>query len=76
MSLLAQLLGLFWTIIHGVIQLAFSAIKKVMQRWRPLHVHAANTIRKLCLGDCDLLKCCVFFMPSSFFYYWCIWWQV
>ncbi|KAH1192960.1 hypothetical protein GmHk_19G054093 [Glycine max] len=27
-SLLAQLLVLFWTIIHGVIQLAFSAIKK------------------------------------------------
>ncbi|KAG4974972.1 hypothetical protein JHK87_031793 [Glycine soja] len=32
--------------INTISELAFSAIKKVMQRWRPLHVHAANTIRK------------------------------
>ncbi|XP_028189459.1 uncharacterized protein LOC114375793 [Glycine soja] len=33
--------------INTISELAFSAIKKVMQRWRPSHVHVANIIRKL-----------------------------
>ncbi|RZB86675.1 hypothetical protein D0Y65_026658 [Glycine soja] len=32
--------------INTISELAFNGIKKLMQRWRPSHVHVANTIRK------------------------------
>lgn len=53
--------------INTISELAFNGIKKLMQRWRPSHVHVANTIRKLCLSHCDLLKSYVSFIYSYFF---------
>ena len=50
--LLAQSRGLLWTIIHGVMHLAFSAIRKQMSIQNHLYAHVANIMIELCLGLC------------------------
>ena len=52
MLLLVQSRGLLWTIIHGVMQLAFSAIRKQMSIQNRLCAHVASIMIELCLGLC------------------------
>ena len=52
MLLLVQSQGFLWTIIHGVMQLAFSAIRKQMSIQNRLCAHVASIMIELCLGLC------------------------
>ena len=64
--LLTQSRGLLWTIIHGVMQLAFNATRKLIYTQNRSHVHVANIMIELWLGHCNPFPIFVPLIYASF----------